>query len=271
MTQSIPSACYNRTMLWVIPLLVLGFACGMLVNYLADTLPEKRKLDVPFCHACSAPQGMVNYFIFPRKCQYCGEKREPRIIFVEGIYSLLTVYLWYFPNQRLDFWLGLLLWVYFGVVIIIDLEYRLILHPVSIAGGILGLGLGIIMHGLVPTLLGGALGFLIMFALYYIGILLVKKIRKSSQNENAIENFLSEEQQDEEALGFGDVNLSGVVGLLLGWPGVIAGITLTIFLAGGFSLFYLIFMVIKNKYHAFMAIPYGPFIVFGAAILLFFV
>lgn len=152
------------------------------------------------------------------------------------------------------------------MVIIIDLEYRLILHPVSIAGCFLGLGMGVWMHGWTSTLLGGALGFLIMFVLYYIGILLIKKIKKPDNNETS-----NKEQSFEEALGFGDVNLSGVVGLLLGWPGIVAGITLTIFLAGGFSLLYLIFMMVNKKYHAFMAIPYGPFIIFGAAILLFFI
>lgn len=253
-------------MVWILPLLILGFCCGSLVNYLADTLPVKRKLSAPFCYACNTPIAFDNYFFFPRKCQNCGVKRKPRTIIVEGIFSLLTVYLWFFPNQRLNFWLGLLLWVYFGVVIIIDLEHRLILHPVSIAGGILGLGMGVWMHDWIPTLLGGVLGFLIMFVLYYVGILLINKIKKPS-----IEDPSTGEQSLEEALGFGDVNLSGVVGLLLGWPGIVAGITLTIFLAGGFSLIYLIYMVINKKYHAFMAIPYGPFIICGAALLLFFV
>jgi leader peptidase (prepilin peptidase)/N-methyltransferase len=256
-------------MVWIIPLFLLGLLCGAMVNYLADTLPIKRTLSAPFCHVCQTPQRVFNYFIFPRKCEFCGARRIPRTFIVEIMFSFLTVYLWLFPSQRLNFWLGLLLWVYFGVVIIIDLEHRLILHPVSIFGLFLGLGSGIWMHGLISTLLGGALGYLIMFALYYIGILLFNKIikRKPSQFEQP----LGDEPPVEEALGYGDVNLSGVVGLLLGWPGIVAGITITIFLAGGFSLLYLLFMLVSKKYQAYMSIPYGPFIVLGAAFLLFFV
>jgi len=253
-------------MMWILPLLILGFLCGAIVNYLSDTLPVKRRIWKPFCYVCEEPQSLVNYLIFPRKCINCGAIRKPRGIIVEVIFSLLTITLWFFPTNRLNFWLGLILWIYFGVVIVIDLEHRLILHPVSIAGCFLGLAFGVWMHGWVSTILGGILGFLIMFVLYYIGILLVKRIKKPSG-----ENVTGEDQSVEEALGFGDVNLSGVVGLLLGWPGIIAGITLTIFLAGGFSLVYLVFMLVNKKYHAFMAIPYGPFIVLGAAILLFFV
>lgn len=253
-------------MVMILPLLILGFLCGAIVNYLSDVLPVTRRLSQPFCLACKSRLNLVNYFIFPRKCQSCGALRKPRSYIVEIVFALLTVYLWYFPNQRLNFWLGLLLWIYFGVVIIIDLEHRLILHPVSITGCILGLGLGVLMHGWIQTLLGGILGFLMMLVLYYIGILLINKIHKTSPDKDS-----NEEQPVEEALGFGDVNLSGVVGLLLGWPGIVAGITFTIFLAGGFSLIYLIVMLVNKKYHAFMAIPYGPFIILGAAILLFFI
>ncbi len=259
-------ACYNQSMVWILPLIIIGFLCGAIINYLADTLPVKRRLTAPFCHVCQMPQSISNYFFLPRRCQNCGAKRKPRTIVVEGIFSFLAIYLWFFPNQRLNFVLGLLLWAYFGLVIIIDLEHRLILHSVSIAGGILGCGMGVWMHGITPTLLGGVLGFLIMFVLYYIGILLFNKIKKHPKDD-----LPNDEQTVEEALGFGDVNLSGVVGLLLGWPGIVAGITITIFLAGGFSLLYLIYMMVNKKYHKYMSIPYGPFIIFGAAILLFFI
>jgi leader peptidase (prepilin peptidase)/N-methyltransferase len=75
---------------------------------------------------------------------------------------------------------------------------------------------------------------------------------------------------DEVALGFGDVNLSGVLGLMLGWPGIIVGLILAIFLGGIFSLLYLLGKIITRRYRTFMAIPYGPFLVASAILLLFF-
>lgn len=253
-------------MVWIIPILLLGYLSGVFINYLADTLPEYRRLTAPFCRNCHTKLDFKNYFLWPRKCPHCGLHRSARTFIVVVLFPLLTLYLWSYPNQRMNFILGLILWIYFILVIVIDIEHHLILHPVSIAGAVLGLGIGIWMHGFISTILGGILGFLIMLVLYYLGIILFKKIRKPSDEDKQT----SDGHSEEEALGFGDVNLSGVVGLLLGWPGIVAGITLTIFLAGGFSALYLITMLIKKKYHAYMAIPYGPFIVLGAAILLFF-
>lgn len=76
---------------------------------------------------------------------------------------------------------------------------------------------------------------------------------------------------EDEALGFGDVNLSGVIGLMLGWPGIAAGLILTIFIAGIVSLVYLLIRLLTRRYQAFMAIPYGPFLVASAIILLYFI
>ena len=55
--------------------------------------------------------------------------------------------------------------LYFGVVTVIDLEQRLILHPVSLVGAVIGLVVGFWLHGWVDTLAGGAAGFLMMFLL----------------------------------------------------------------------------------------------------------
>jgi hypothetical protein len=132
-----------------------------------------------------------------------------------------TVYFWIDPPVRIGFLLSYILLVYLGVVFVIDLEHRLIMHPVSITGAILGLGIGSYANGLVPTLLGGAFGFGSMLLLYYLGEVFTRYMSKRRG-----------EPVDEVALGFGDVNLCGVTGLLLGWPVILAGILFTIF-AGG--------------------------------------
>ena len=72
------------------------------------------------------------------------------------------------------------------------------------------------------------------------------------------------------ALGFGDVNLAGVLGLLLGWPGIVLGLLLAILIGGVVSLVYLVVMAVLRRYHTFMAIPYGPFLIISAILLLYF-
>jgi len=152
-----------------------------------------------------------------------------------------------------------ILMVYFGVVFVIDVEHRLIMHMVSGAGVFLGLIYGSWQHGWVSTLLGGGAGFLIMLGVYYLGEVYIRWVAR-----------LRKQRVPDVALGFGDVNLAGVIGLFLGWPGIVAGLILAVILGGGVSLVYLLWMWMRGRYRAFLAIPYGPFLVSSAVMLLFF-
>jgi prepilin signal peptidase PulO-like enzyme (type II secretory pathway) len=257
------SSCYNlamiETILTTIATLVLGWACGALINYLADVLPYRRRLVTPFCLACQLRQPLRNYFLWPRRCGVCDQTRSKRTWVVELLAALITLWLWNAPPPGVGFWGGLVLLIYFGVVIVIDIEYRLILHPVSMAGAVLGLVIGVWLHGFVGALIGGVVGFGLMYAFYYLGAIFGKWMARRRGMEI-----------EEEALGFGDVNLSGVLGLMLGFPGILTGLIFGIVLGGFFSVFYILFTVVTRRYQAMMAIPYGPFLIGGAIIMLFF-
>jgi leader peptidase (prepilin peptidase)/N-methyltransferase len=148
---------------------------------------------------------------------------------------------------------------YLGVVVLIDLEYRLIMHPVSIFGVALGLLVGTLRVGLLRSLVGGVAGFVIMWLFYQLGVLVIKLVnRRRGQPVNDV------------ALGFGDVNLSGVLGLMLGWPLILVGLVVAVLVGGVVSLIYLLVMLITRKYQAFTALPYGPFLVLGAVLLIYF-
>ena len=73
-----------------------------------------------------------------------------------------------------------------------------------------------------------------------------------------------------EALGFGDVNRGGVIGLLLGWPGIIAGLIAAILLAGAVGLFTFTIAFLRHRYDPNLALPYGPFLAIAAIFLLYF-
>ncbi|MFZ0532130.1 MAG: A24 family peptidase [Anaerolineales bacterium] len=178
---------------------------------------------------------------------------------VEVFYIAASVMISQFPPNKLGFWLGMILLAYFGVVVLIDLEYRLIMHPVSIFGAVLGLIVGTLQVGWLRALVGGAVGFAIMWLLYQFGILLIKVVnRRKGQPVNDV------------ALWFGDVNLSGVLGLILGWPVILIGLVVAVLIGGIVSLIYIVIKLITRKYEAFMALPYGPFLVLGAVILIYF-
>jgi prepilin signal peptidase PulO-like enzyme (type II secretory pathway) len=127
------------------------------------------------------------------------------------------------------------------------------------------LGIGIflrgsqsILHGILSTLLGGAIGFGIMLGFYFVGELFVKRMSKKGGMP-----------RDEVALGFGDVTLSGILGLLLGWPFIFYCLFFAIMVGGLASLAIIIGMLIAKRYKAFTAIPYAPFLILSAAYFLF--
>ena len=238
---------------------LLGWLGGILVNYLADILPTSRRLVSPVCVYCFEPQLIWNYLLWPKRCPDCQHHRPWRVWVVEAMFVVISIWLWQSPPERMGYVLGLILFLYFGVVVVIDMEHRLILHPVSLAGGVLCFGVGWLLHGIPATLIGGVAGFLIMLVLHLFGDLFARWLARRRG-----------EILTEVALGFGDVNLSGVLGFLLGWPGIIVGLLLAILLGGFISLIYILAMLVTRRYRTFVAIPYGPFLVASGIILIFF-
>lgn len=240
-----------------IGLIFLGFLAGGVINYLADVLPFTRRFSRPACPSCGSPRSWKEYFLL-RRCAACGQRRSLRAWLVYLLAVGVTAAAALYPSARLGFWAGWLLLVYFGVVAVIDIEHRLILHPVSLFGAALGAVLGVWLHGWQSTVAGGAAGFLIMLVLYWLGGVFAKGLAR-----------LRGQEIDEVALGFGDVNLSGVLGLILGWPGITAGLVGAILLGGVGSLLVLGTMLVTRRYQAFVAIPYAPFLIASAVFLLF--
>jgi len=243
---------------FLLPLLV-GEISGAVINYLSDTLPITRGLSRPFCHVCGTEEEIANYFLWPRKCHNCGKFRPRRVWIVELFLIFSSIWLWSNTPAAIGYWTGIVLLAYFTLVTVIDLEHRLILHITSLFGLLFGLWVGTKLHGFVPTIAGGATGFVLMLILYYSGFLYLRISRKLRGKDN----------EETEALGFGDVNLSGIIGLVLGWPGILLGLVLAILIAGFVSLLYLLYLISRRKYHPDSALPYGPFLATSAVILLF--
>lgn len=272
------------TFLTNILIALLGWVCGAFVNFASDVLPYKRKLVQPFCLECQQPFSPVNYFLLPRRCPECNEPRSWRTWVVELVFVIAALLTWYYPSQILGFWLGMVVLVFFGVIVVIDMEHRAILQQVSLVGAVLGVVVGVLCfgtdllstvdlgegpfltlqphtlpYGIVKTAIGGIAGFGIMLLFFFTGNLFARTLGK-----------LRGEVVEEEALGYGDVYLSGILGLMLTWDRIIFALFFGVLIGGVFSLLYLIVKTLMRKYQLFTAIPYGPFLVAGAVVILFF-
>lgn len=240
---------------------VLGFALGVAVNALADRLPRFRRMGVPQCPTCDAPRpprawsGTLAWLIGKRDCEYCGSSLGWRHPLVElGAAAWLT-WLYGLDPSPGRFWPSLVVSMVFLLILITDFEHRLILHSVTASGAVLIGVIGVLdpTRGPAKTLLGGAAGFVGVLLLYLLGGVFARQI-----------NRMRGQPLEEVAFGFGDVTLSGVIGLAVGWPGVIVALFLGILAGGVFSLGFLIYMLARRRYQAFIPIPYGPFLILGA-------
>jgi prepilin signal peptidase PulO-like enzyme (type II secretory pathway) len=253
---------------------VLGWLAGLFINYVSDVLPFTRHFSPPACTACQAPFSWKDYLTF-RSCQHCGKRRGLRTWLVQILTVAAFIYIWQFPSKQLGVFLGMIVFIYFAIITVIDLEHRLILHSTSLVGAVLGLIVGTyinsrindqgILIGLGKSLLGGLIGFGVMFLLYQLGTLVARYRARKLQNAGQADD-------EEEALGGGDVYLAGVLGLMVGLDFVGFALAWGIILGGLVSILFILSLLLRRRYSnaAMMTfIPYGPYFIISAAYLLF--
>lgn len=166
------------------------------------------------------------------------------------------------PPAQTVFWL-----VYsaiFVLITVIDLEYKLILFPVTIPA----MGIALLDALLLPSpppdivsaLLGGLLGFVVFFVFYQGGYLFTYIMGRARGEEiNTV------------AFGYGDVMMITFSGLILGPADTFLAIFITVFLGAIGAVGYIaIRSLSRSPYSLYSAIPYGPYIVLATIIMMLF-
>lgn len=154
--------------------------------------------------------------------------------FISGLVFLLTFIKFGF-SVNLPIYLAL-----FSLLIIgsfIDAERQELPDVITIPGIILGIAGSFLTIGIWCSLIGGAVGAIVILAFAGLGRLLFKK----------------------EAMGGGDLKLMAMIGAFTGWVNVLW----TLFFG---SIIGLIFGVVKKK----EIIPFGPFLAIGSFIAMIF-
>jgi leader peptidase (prepilin peptidase) / N-methyltransferase len=252
---------------------LLGLLIGGLINLLADQLPRYRRLRRrPFCPACETARPAWQWLAAPAylanlaRCPVCRTRLPWRHLMVELGTAGLMAFLW-LSYGRSQQWTYLALYTLYSailvLVLVIDLEHKLILNVVMFPAWALALA-GSLIHP-IPffyrlALLGGLLGFGVLYVVYLFGRLFVRSMSRARGTQvNAV------------AFGFGDVRLGGFMGLVLGFPQVFQALFIAILLGGVAGLLYwFVRALVLRRYSLFTAIPYGPYLVTGTFLVLFF-
>lgn len=273
-------------MLEVIAIIVAGWLAGVLVNALADDLPYRRSPGTP-TYPDGTPRPLLAWSgvlafllnlrqpdpVHPDPSRERHYDDKPRLSWRYPLTELLTIGLMLltlyatqtmpdFSAAQLIFWL--IYMAIFALIIIVDMEHKLILFVVIIPSALLALADAILLPvpgpGLSSALLGGVVGFVIFYVLYQGGFLFTYLMgRARGQKINTV------------AFGYGDVMMITLSGLILGLPFTVLAMFLTVFIGAFGALAYLALKALfSGRYSAFTALPYGPYIVIATIIMLLF-
>jgi prepilin signal peptidase PulO-like enzyme (type II secretory pathway) len=255
-------------------IVIVGLLAGGLVNILADDLPHYHRPRLPH-YSDDTPRPPIAWlgvtaFLSGKRASPGGAKlswRHPLAELITVLAMLLTYGLKHdspdVSGLQMVFWL--IYMAIFVLITVIDIEHRLILFSVVIPAA----GLAILDAALTPinhepnlqrSLLGGGLG-LVTFILLYFGGFVYTYVAQHVMGRNITEV----------AFGFGDVMLATFSGLVLGLEAMIFAMFITVFLGAFGALVYIVVSRVAGRgYALFTALPYGPYIVAGTAIMLLF-
>lgn len=222
---------------------LFGAAVGSFLNVCIDRLPAGRSLFRPasHCEACGHPlhpQDLVpvlSYLWLRGRCRYCRAPVPLRLPLVEaGTAGLFALLAHRFQGINLQFLVAAYYASLFLVIAIIDLDHGLILNKLVYPALALALPLSLIQQDNSPlsAIIGAGIGLaLALVPLLFPG-----------------------------GMGWGDVKMSALMGLALGFPQTLVALGLAVS-AGGAVAALLLVARIKGRREA---IPFGPFLSLGA-------
>ena len=233
-------------------LAALGAVFGSFLGCMGYRIPNKIKTTYPssFCSNCNKSLKwymnipVFSYIFLHGKCAYCKHK----IGFIYFLCELLGLILfplnYYLFGLDYNFFIAMILDCVLIVTIVSDFLYYYISDRVLIMSGLLVVICLYFFEG--PTEMLYRIAAAVVLFLVMIGI-----------------KILGNSMFGRESLGDGDIKLMAVIGLSLG----IFNSFITLFFA---SVIALIFSLITIKKHKDGMIPFGPFLIIGALILVYF-
>ena len=235
--------------------ILLAIAAAVVIEVFASILPPN--LSEQRCDHCASVTSRVSFGY----CRSCSHWFRRRFLVITALSVAVVLILATIQSSRTTFWVGVLISIYLAIVTIIDIEYHLIQHKTALVGIALAGLAGTFLHKFPSSIVGGAIGIIVMFFFYMLGRFYAtyKNKRQNNSDPDALD----------EALGFGDVSLAAVLGLLLGHALIFKALLIGILLAGLYSIAIVVAMIIKKDFDPSRTIPYGPFLVIGAVVVLF--
>ena len=233
---------------------ILGALIGSFLNVCIFRLPRGESIAWPgsHCPSCSHPIGfydnipLLSYLWLGGRCRACRVPISIRYPLVEATNALgfLTI-LWYFGPT----WTAALYALLFSALVVVtgtDLTHKMIPNVITLPGMVVGLlgAVTVLPVGVINSVVGLTLGGGLLWLLAWLSPYLFGK----------------------EGMGGGDIKLLAMIGAFLGWKPALLTIMIGSLTGSIIGISLISLRIIKRDDY----IPFGPFLVLGALLSLFF-
>ncbi|MCP9447793.1 MAG: A24 family peptidase [Nitrospira sp.] len=239
---------------WYVIAGLIGALVGSFLNVCIYRLPRRESIVWPgsHCPVCSHPIAwydnipLVSYLVLVGRCRSCSGPIPWRYPIVESLNAAGYIgLLWYFGLG----WSTVVYALLYSSLLIVagtDLSHKIIPNAITLPGTAVGLlsSATVLSTGLVNGLIGMLVGGGILWVLAWLSPYLFGK----------------------EGMGGGDIKLMAMIGAFLGWKPALVTIMMGSLLGSLVGLTLIGTRVISRQDY----IPFGPFLVCGALIALFF-
>ena len=193
---------------------------------------------------------IISYLLLSGKCRKCKKPISSQYSLVEFLSILFFTIIYFLYGITLTTLLLMILSLSFIIIFFIDLKHFIIPNEITFSMMALGFlksfdpNLNSLFPNYINSLIGGLLGYGIIWSIIYF----YKQVRKK------------------EGMGLGDAKLFAVIGFWFGW----LAIPFIIFLSSILALLSVVPSLLKNLRTMSSQIPFGPYIIIGTLIYLFF-
>ena len=193
---------------------------------------------------------IISYLLLSGKCRKCKKPISSQYALVEFLSILFFTIIYFLYGITLTTLLLMILSLSFIIIFFIDLKHFIIPNEITFSMMALGFlksfdpNLNSLFPNYINSLIGGLLGYGIIWSIIYF----YKQVRKK------------------EGMGLGDAKLFAVVGFWFGW----LSIPFIIFISSIIALLSVVPSLLKNSRTMSSQIPFGPYIIIGTLIYLFF-
>jgi prepilin signal peptidase PulO-like enzyme (type II secretory pathway) len=230
----------------------LGAVFGSFLACMGYRIPNKIKTTYPssFCSNCKKPLKwymnipIISYIFLGGKCAYCKEKIGFIYFLCEILGAVLFALNYILFKFDINFFISTILACVFIVTLVSDFKYYYISDRVLIMGAVLLIIVMFIFMDTTDAIMRVTTG-IIMFAVMF-GI-----------------KIMGNRMFNKESLGDGDIKLMAVIGISVG----LLNSFVALFFGSLTGLIYSLFTLKKNKEGL---IPFGPFLIIGAMLVIYF-